>query len=63
MRGNRGALCTRGLSLRDRYRIHQWGEGRQKKGRLEGGLGLISHGAGNGIRTRDINLGKVALYH
>ena len=22
-----------------------------------------SNGAGNGIRTRDVNLGKVALYH
>ena len=24
---------------------------------------LILFGAGNGIRTRDFNLGKVALYH
>jgi hypothetical protein len=23
----------------------------------------LSNGAGNGIRTRDFNLGKVALYH
>jgi hypothetical protein len=26
-------------------------------------FGEHSFGAGNGIRTRDINLGKVALYH
>ena len=26
-------------------------------------LKLISSGAGNGIRTRDFDLGKVALYH
>ncbi len=24
---------------------------------------LVNYGAGNGIRTRDFNLGKVALYH
>jgi hypothetical protein len=26
-------------------------------------VGLVLVGAGNGIRTRDFNLGKVALYH
>ena len=25
--------------------------------------GVIKFGAGNGIRTRDFDLGKVALYH
>ncbi len=28
-----------------------------------GGYCLLGDGAGNGIRTRDFDLGKVALYH
>jgi hypothetical protein len=30
---------------------------------VEGGLVRRKIGAGNGIRTRDFDLGKVALYH
>jgi hypothetical protein len=31
---------------------------------LDAGIGIdCKYGAGNGIRTRDFNLGKVALYH
>jgi hypothetical protein len=33
-----------------------------KKARHEAWLSFL-FGAGNGIRTRDFNLGKVALYH
>jgi hypothetical protein len=31
--------------------------------RVEAGIGRLKAGAGNGIRTRDFDLGKVALYH
>lgn len=32
-------------------------------GELSPGLRGVKDGAGNGIRTRDFDLGKVALYH
>ena len=36
--------------------------GRTRRG-SEDGRGAGEDGAGNGIRTRDFDLGKVALYH
>ena len=35
----------------------------QKKGTKQIAWSLDFYGAGNEIRTRDVNLGKVALYH
>src|SRR6266498_162579 len=59
-RGERSlrAKARRSLSPRERSPGADEPEGRNPSG-----AGVATFGAGNGGRTRDIHLGKVALYH